>query len=157
MIVSDETPSPKEVRTRALRFLARREHSEEELVKKLISRGASHTTAEDVVRELKNQDLVNDERFAEAFVQVRVRKGYGPNKLKNELRQRGVSSEVINRCCDFGNEFWREQINKVVKQKYKDIPPDSYSEWAKRARFLEYRGFASYQVREALGKFTAPE
>lgn len=143
----------KEVRLQAIRFLSRREYCEQELARKLVSRGASQELAQQVVDNLKSSDLVNDDRFAQALIRVRMARGYGPVKIRSELRQRGVSSELIDEHLEISSSTWQDVIVRVLNRKYRDAPPDNYREWAKRARFLQSRGFESSQVRESLGEF----
>lgn len=142
-----------EIRLRAIRFLARREYCEQELTRKLMSRGADPELAKQVVNDLKSRNMVDDDRFAQALVRVRMAKGYGPVKIRNELRQRGVSSELIDRHLEFSAGTWQELIVRQLSRKYNDSQPNDYREWSKRARFLQSRGFHSSQIRETLGEF----
>ncbi len=154
MTVGDGMSDLEKVRLQAVRFLARREYCEKELTKKLTSRGASLESARQAVGELKDRNMINDARFAQALVRVRMSRGYGPIKIKDELRQKGVSSDLIESSLDFDSEVWRDQIVRVLDRKYKDVPSSDYSEWAKRARFLQSRGYSTSQIRESLGDFT---
>lgn len=145
-----------EVRSQAVRFLARREYCEKELTRKLASRGASLELAQQAVGELRDRDMINDARFAQALVRVRMSRGYGPIKIKNELREKGVSSDLIESSLEYDREVWRDQIVGILDRKYKGVPPADYKEWAKRARFLQSRGYSTSQIRESLGEFAAP-
>lgn len=156
MTVGDGMSDLEKVRLQAVRFLARREYCEKELTNKLTSRGASLESAQQAVGELRDRDMINDARFAQALVRVRMSKGYGPIKIKNELRQKGVSSDLIESSLDFDSDVWRDQIAGVLDRKYKDVPPADFTEWAKRARFLQSRGYSTSQIRDSLGDFVEP-
>ena len=156
MTVGAKMSNLEEVRLQAIRFLARREYCEKELTRKLMIRGASLESARQAVDELRARDMINDARFAQALVRVRMSRGYGPIKIKDELRQKGVSSDLIESSLDFEIDVWRDQIAGVLERKYKNAPPADYAEWAKRARFLRSRGYSTTQIREALGDFVAP-
>ena len=82
----------KETQEQAARFLVRREYCRNELVQKLVSRGSSLEVAEQVVSDLKERNLVNDERFTENLIRIRRMRGYGPVRIEAELSRLGVAS-----------------------------------------------------------------
>src|SRR5689334_5576587 len=88
VISSDE--QHKSIELTALRLLARREHSVEELRHKLLRRGYAATPVETVVRQLANRRLISDVRFAGALVRTRSARGYGPVRIRAELRRQGI-------------------------------------------------------------------
>ena len=73
----------------AMDFLARREHSEQELRQKLKARADDADEVEAALHKLKDEGLQSDERFTEAYVHHRVNAGIGPLKIRYELRQKG--------------------------------------------------------------------
>ena len=78
-------------------FLARREHSEQELRQK--AEGAHDDDADEVeavLRQLKDEGLQSDERFTEAYVHHRVNAGIGPLKIRYELRQKGIDESLAD-------------------------------------------------------------
>ncbi len=72
-------------------MLARREHSGKELQAKLRAKGYPEELTGEVVAALTREGLASDERFAEALVNVRRARGYGPLRIRHELEQRCVS------------------------------------------------------------------
>jgi regulatory protein len=74
-----------------MNYLARREHSQEELRLKLSQRGFSERLINEVIGELRDENLQSDARFAEVFTRSRVAKGYGVYRIRQELRQRGIA------------------------------------------------------------------
>jgi len=85
------TPS---VKDSALNLLARREHSKKELVEKLRARGYE-SNVEAVIEDLAEKNLQSNERFAESYTRARAAKGYGPLRITEELKLRGVSRDAI--------------------------------------------------------------
>ena len=79
-------------------YLARREHSEQELIRKLNSRGFDEELVEIAVAELMADGLLSDARFAEAFVNSRFQRGSGPQKIRAELRERGIAPSLSVSC-----------------------------------------------------------
>ena len=94
--------------------------------------------------------LLSDERFAEEFVGSRMRRGVGPVRIGAELRQRGVSDELIGRYLDQDPELWMDRLRQVHDRKYGSGPPQDRKEQARRARFLLQRGFTGEQIRDLL-------
>jgi len=66
-------------------FLARREHSEVELRRKLTTRGFDADLVETTLADLVAENLLNNARFAESFVYSRFQRGTGPQKIHAEL------------------------------------------------------------------------
>ena len=127
-----------------------REHSRRELAAKLRARGFEPPDVERALEELEGQGLQSDDRFAESFVASRRRRGSGPMRIRAELRDRGVCDSLIERHLDSDPELWGELMRNVHDRKYGPEPPQDVREWARRARFLEHRGFPIDQVRRFL-------
>ncbi len=136
----------------ALHLLARREHSEFELRRKLGARGFDVDTIERALAECRSQNLVSDARFAEALVHQRRRRGYGPLRIRNDLRERGVGDEWVATFLDMDNPEWLESLREVRAKKFGRQPPGDYREWARQARFLQGRGFSVEMIRQVLGR-----
>ncbi len=84
----------------ALRLVSRSEQSSGGLLKKLLVRGASRSAASTVLSCLLNSGLVDDERFAELWLGMRLRLGSraeGRNRLLGTLMDRGVPRSVAER------------------------------------------------------------
>lgn len=144
-VSSNLAKTSNQIRFSAMSLLARREHSRFELKQKLSLRFGATALIETVIQQLADEALQSDERFAEAFVAMRVRKGQGPVRIKLELEQRRVSEDLIDeKLATYKNE-WQTIALSVCQKKYKRLAKES-SERAKQIRFLQYRGFTSEQV-----------
>jgi regulatory protein len=116
----------------AAALLARRDHSQAELARKL-ARHAPADIVQAVVDELAHAGLVDDARFAEALAQHRLTSGWGPKRIIHDLQTAGVERLVIDETLA-------------------GIPPDDVAAAARRAgggrdgvaayRRLEQRGFS---------------
>ena len=135
------------IRLRAMGLLARREHSHLELHRKLADRFPDHVDLLDqVLVGLREDNLQSDERFAEAFVSSRVRKGQGPHRISMELQQRGLDQPLAERAVAESGADWTILAGEVMAKKYGDKPCNDFSERAKRSKFLQYRGFNTDQI-----------
>lgn len=133
-------------RESALGLLARREHSRAELARKLEARDYVDADIAAVLDALTDAGLLSETRFAEAFVTARVRKGQGPRRIRAELRQRGVTDEMIDRAFDEAAVDWLELAQRVHRRRFGDQPPADVRDRARRVRFLEYRGFGADEI-----------
>ncbi|WP_435102133.1 regulatory protein RecX [Arhodomonas sp. AD133] len=139
-----------EVRERALRLLARREHSERELAGKLAQRGYERTVVDEVIADLAAERLVSDERFAEEFVRARSGQGFGPLRIRADLARRGVDDALITPHLS-DDAQWVAAASELHRKRYGDAPPQDVREKARRTRYLANRGFTAEQVRRVVG------
>lgn len=131
-------------------MLAGRDHSCAELSRKLQSKGFDEALVERIIRALSERDLLSDTRFAEAFLRGRVDKGHGPVKIRHQLRERGIDTAVIDGLFSDSDVDWHAQADRVRSKRFGGAPPGDYRERMRQARFLQYRGFESEQIRSAL-------
>ena len=135
-----------ELYSRAVRLLARREHTRAELARKL----APHGTEEEieiVLNELAQSGLQSDARFAESYLRSQAGR-LGGARLRQSLRQKGVCAELVQTQVEgLPDELARARA--VWQKKFATVPADM-KEWAKQARFLQGRGFSSEIIRKLL-------
>lgn len=128
---------------RAMDLLARREHSQFELARKLRMKGFAEDDIPRTLDSLMKKGLLSDQRFAEHYCRVRSQRGFGPLRIEQELHERGVSAELIAVTMDeFSNQDWKEMAQITWKKKFSGKKPSDYQSWAKQKRFLQYRGFS---------------
>ncbi|HKU17434.1 MAG TPA: regulatory protein RecX [Steroidobacteraceae bacterium] len=133
-----------------MRLLARREHSVEELRRKLERKGYPPESIESVIQKLAGKRLVSDERFTSNFVHHHARRGQGPVRIRAALRQQGVSDAQVEEALQSADVDWVQLAREVRRRKFGSSAPRSLGERAKQARFLQYRGFDAEQLRSAL-------
>ncbi len=136
------------LRQRALRLLAQRDHSRAELVRKLASLGTPEEI-EAVLDRMAELDLQSDQRFADQWVRSKAAR-FGASRLRHELRQRGISDELGEQALTRAlPDDERSRARKVWESRFGQLPADS-REWARQARFLQYRGFSTDVIRQIL-------
>ena len=137
-----------ELRQRAIRLLARREHTRAELARKLAAHGTPEEIAA-VLAEMQATQLQSDSRAAESYVRSHASR-LGASRLRQNLKTRGVTGELIDAQLAPGSlpdELERARV--VWRKKFPEAPSDA-QEWARQARFLQSRGFASDVIRRLL-------
>lgn len=137
------------LRERAVRLLARREHSRAELTRKLAPHAESPEDVVAVLDELVARHLLSDERYVEMRLNHRSAR-YGNARLAQELRTQGVDGALVaSALADCDDEVSR--AHQVWAKKFGERPPATdAAERAKQMRFLISRGFSSETVRRVL-------
>jgi regulatory protein len=143
----------KSLRQRALEYLGKREYSYAELGQKLtkyldIENGEDIHTINAILDDFKTRGWLSDKRFTEQIVHARQAK-FGIAKIANELREKGVSQELIADAVETvkGNE--QTNALEIWRKKFKNAPANR-DEWAKQARFLQSRGFGFDTIKKVL-------
>ena len=135
-----------QLKARALRYLVRREHSRDELARKLAPHAASKEILEGTLNWLESTNKLSNQRFAEIRAHILARK-YGAARIRQDLKSKGVSEEIAERTVAELDDV--AKAKEILARKYR-VPATSREERAKRARFLQGRGF-SYDTIRALG------
>jgi len=141
-------PEPGELRERALRLLARREHSRFELARKLEQAGFAHEDIAPLLDEFEGKNWLSDRRFAESYMADHRAKA-GSVKLAYDLRQRGVPDPIIEAVLGDNRESEFERAREVWQKKFGSPPADA-TEKARQLRFLQSRGFTSEVIRRVI-------
>jgi len=144
--------SPRDARLAAMRLLTRREHSCQELKQKLQHKGFNAELVENVADQLQQEGLLSDARFAENYLRSRSNKGYGPARIRQELKQRGVDEDVISATVIEDDPEWFDLVRKVREKRFGKTLPGNLPERMKQQRFLQYRGFNQQQLKFALSE-----
>src|SRR5690242_8050867 len=137
--------TPSELKIRALRTLVRRDHSRAELARKLAPYAESASALEALLDELNARKQLSDERYAEARASWLSRK-YGAAKIRQDLKAHGIADALVARVSAEGE---LERARTILARKYRE-PARTREEKAKRARFLQGRGFSFDVVQRLL-------
>lgn len=125
----------------ALRLLARREHSTKELSDKLKQKGFAYEEISEALDSCRRLNYQCDQRFTEVYIRSRIRQGYGPLKISQELKARGVDADLIYQEMQHQRAHWLTHALNVWEKKCKGQIDLSVQEIQKQQRFMLYRGF----------------
>lgn len=131
-------------------LLARREHGRVELARKLRLRGAAEEMIEAALMQLAEEGLLSEARYLESFVSYRARSGYGPQRIRDELGQRGLARSDIDQALRDSGIDWRELLRKTWQRKYAGQLPLDMRERARQGRFLASRGYSMEMIARLL-------
>ncbi|MFO7549947.1 MAG: regulatory protein RecX [Haliea sp.] len=166
---------PADVRIAAMNLLARREHSLSELQTKLSRRFALPDMVASVLQELQRDNLQSDERYAESLLRQRLQRGYGPARIRQDMRERGLDEAAITAAHAAVEPDWFAVAEEAFVRKFggsadaspagdssardeealdpvarREAQQAAFKEKARRLRFMQYRGFASEHFRHLL-------
>jgi regulatory protein len=128
------------IRDRAMRYLARREHTRLELARKLTRVGYQEEDIESVLKDFIRLGWLSDERFAENYVQQKQAR-FGNLKLASELRSRGVDESTMQQLLSSAKETELDRAREIWKKKFGAVPENAKDK-ARQMRFLQGRGFS---------------
>jgi regulatory protein len=129
------------LRARALRHLARREHTRHELALKLAPHAESEAEVAQILDDFTQRGWLSEQRAAEQIVHTR-RGRYGPVRIRRDLEAKGVPAEAVTAALAVLKGGELEAARTVWKKKFRALPVNA-AERAKQARFLLGRGFGS--------------
>ena len=133
------------LRERALRLLARREHSRAELERKLRAHATSEDDLESLLEDLLRRKLLSDERYAESRVHSLSRK-FGAARIAHELRAKGLDKGLADQVSKAARATEVERAREVWRRKFR-VAPSTREERARQMRFLQSRGFSFDAIR----------
>ncbi|OOF42120.1 recombination regulator RecX [Rodentibacter rarus] len=140
-------------------LLTRREYSEFELRNKMQEKGFPEEQIENALVYCQQKNWQNDKRFAETYIQARSQRGYGINRIRQELRQlKGVSNEVIDEALWEISIDWQSLALTVLRKKFpnyteKQSPKMKQKIW----HYMLSHGFYSEDFADFLGSTTSEE
>ena len=141
------------LRGRALRLLARREFSRQELERRLRAYSASSAELDTLLDDLVQRGWLSDTRYADAL--VRKRSGqFARRAIAQELKQAGVEEDVaaaVLAPADPDEEF--AAALALCQRKFHRAPLDQ-KEKTRQIRFLQSRGYSlSLALRVIRGEY----
>jgi regulatory protein len=137
------------LRERALRLLARREHSRAELARKLRAYASPEEELEALLEDLSRRRVLSDERYAESRAHALSRK-YGAARIAHELRAKGLGKELAEQASGAARATEVERAREVWRRKFR-VAAKTREERVRQMRFLQSRGFSFDAIRAVVG------
>ena len=139
------------IKQRAFSYLARRFHSERELLIKLKQKSYEERLIKLVLNELREKSFIDDQVFANHFIEEKLKKKrWGKNKIRAALFSKGVSASIIDEVLKSfdSEEDQNEAAIGLVQKKYENLKKretDNRKLKQKLIAFLLSRGF-EYEI-----------
>ncbi len=140
----------KETLHQAITYLARREHTQKELIQKLKNKGFIKEEVDEVLCFLSENNYQSQFRAAQSIIRNRVARGYGQFYIQNELKQKGIASDIERLAYQDEAVDWFELVEQTYLKKYGETAVTDPKDKAKRIRFLQSRGFSYDEIASVL-------
>lgn len=125
---------------RALRLLARREHTRLELERKLAPYADEPAALQSLLDDFTGRGWLSEARAVDQLVHAR-RGRFGASRIRQTLIEKGVSVELIATALETLKASELDAARAVWSKKFK-APADTPAARARQVRFLQYRGFS---------------
>lgn len=155
---------------KAVQLLAQRDHSSYELTNKIIQFFTKKIKCSedeyyeqlnqlkietaDVIQYCTNQNWMNDTQYIEKYIVMRANKGYGRYKIAMELKQRGLSTDLIHELLRILDINWVYNAHKQLLKKFKQVNVKNISEKQKVMQFLVTRGYTQDDIKDVYNLLT---
>jgi SOS response regulatory protein OraA/RecX len=135
---------------RGMLLLEYGDQSARRLVSKLTAKGVDRETASRAAAYLTDRGYIREEDTATLRARQSVRKGWGPRRIREDLRAQGFTEEAADEAMEaLDGEDWVENCAAVLSKKYGEIPDDR-GERQKMIAALMRLGYDADTVREAM-------
>ena len=139
---------PISLKGRALRYLAGREHSRAELVRKLAPHEEEPGQIERVLDDLQAKDFISEARVVASVINRRAA-SLGGARLRQELQAKGIDAQRVRDAVEQLKDTELERAQEVWRKCFGEAALDT-KQWARQVRFLMARGFAADVVRRVV-------
>ncbi len=141
------------LKRKAVELLARREYSFHELETKLMPLAESEDDAYAALEWLVQQGLQSDERFCEMYLRSKALSGYGPVRIRMELKQKGINQNLIEQTFEEQEVDWALELERLTTKKLQGCDAGDLKAKQKCVGFLQRRGFTLDQIYRAMDHF----
>ncbi|MGM0501486.1 MAG: RecX family transcriptional regulator [Bacillota bacterium] len=136
----------------AFNLLSYRQRSRKELKERLLKKEYSLEVVNGVINVLERLDYIDDQQFATSWIKDRITKGFGPYRIRCQLEEKGVSSNIINDCLEeqYDTELEYKLAAKLAAKKRKHyLDEEQYEQRYKLSQVLKRKGF-SFEIIDAV-------
>lgn len=137
----------------AFLLLKFRPRSEKEIYQRLKRKRFDEKIIQETLAFLKDKDFLNDNYFARAWMESRLKKPFGIRRIKEELKLKGIDKEIIENSIEEIKKNYSEEevVREIVRQRFsrlKNLEPQKARQ--RLFAYLMRRGFSVEAVIEAI-------
>lgn len=141
---------PAYIITQMERFCAWQERCPFDVHRKLMSYHLSEEQEESVIKYLKDNQFLDEERYVESFVRSKVKSAWGKQKIVAALRAKQIPSAVIDRfCAEISTDDYTEKLRQSI-EKWQRSHPNVENARPKLIRHLLSKGYGMEEVMRAM-------
>ena len=149
-MASSETDDKNALQQYLMRLLTRREYSRHELLGKCEQKGFDEALSVEVLELFRDNNWQSDERFAETYFRNRLNRGYGPLRIRQDMRIKGLEEDLITEQMAGVND-WQPLIEELWKKKF-NRKAENDREKARQFRYLAQRGFYQQDIYQIINR-----
>lgn len=142
-------PTGPSLKGRALRLLARREHSRAELERKLAAFEEVPGTLAQALDALQAKDFINEQRVVDSVVHRRAPR-LGAGRVRQELERKGLDREAVASAVAALASTELARARDVWQKRFGGTAAVDATDRARQMRFLASRGFSGEVVRRVV-------
>jgi len=135
----------------AVSLLAKRDYSSGELTRTLVKMTENSECVDSALQRLIVSGYLDDERLVIHLVDKHIRKKHGPTRIRQEVRQKGFSQELVEQTLEKAGVEWYAMARELKVSKFGEERASDAKEKNKQVRYLQYKGFSMDMIFEALG------
>jgi regulatory protein len=135
----------------AVSLLAKRDYSSGELTRTLVKMTENSECVDSALQRLIGCGYLDDERLVIHLVDKHIRKKHGPTRIRQEVRQKGFSQELVEQTLEKAGVDWYAMARELKVSKFGEERASDAKEKNKQVRYLQYKGFSMDMIFEALG------
>ncbi|MCE3007601.1 MAG: RecX family transcriptional regulator [Bacteroidetes bacterium] len=137
--------------TRAQRYCAQQERSAMEVLMKLQGWGCPTPWALEILRLLQDERYQDEQRFASLYVRSKANQNqWGRQKIAAGLARKGVPGPIAEAALQaLDGAEQQQRIQKLMRRKLAQLPPDSPQRYERVVRYLLQKGFSYPDIRAA--------
>ena len=139
-----------EMRRAALDWLGRRDYSRSEITRKLRRKFGEEVDVAAVLDWLEEHRFLDESRYLDVLIRSAIDRGHGLLRLRQDLKQRGISAPLIDQALSSLDVDWFAQARALRERRFGRKPVTDQKEKARQLRYLQYRGFTGEQCFHAL-------
>ena len=145
-----------EARLKAEAFIAYAPRSRAEVARRLQRSKYDEETIAKVIESLVEGGLLNDQDFANSWVESRARsKGLGKVRLSSELRRMGVDAEAVDAALEqVDTDQEVKSAWALVERKFANSDATDPAERRRAAAFLQRKGFGWSVIEQVFSIWT---
>ncbi len=140
----------RQARHKITRMLARREHSQKEILQKLTASGIEVEIAKETLQQFTDKDLQSNDKYLYSLVRRYASKGKGPVLIHYKAEQQGIEGFDINAIAETLEIDWFALAEQVRVKRFGAEKPIDWNIVQKQKRFLQTRGFSNSQIEHAV-------
>lgn len=145
-------PAERKVLTACHKVLAGTQVTTDQLRRRLVKAGFEAQDVEFGIDKCTDAGLLDDARYADQWVETRVRRGHGPARIRQDLAQRGIDRAIVDAALaeHADPEALADAAVDAARRKFARVDLDDRTARAKALRWLFSRGYSSAHADAAL-------